>query len=118
MSYKKRLEAHYYNLIDSVRTITLPSWLFSRAIRTSLFCLVVILSVAYVLRINNASAIGYQAHYLEKDVDALAKEVQRLNIQIADAGSITSLENKIGALGMVKADSVQYISNTEMASAR
>jgi len=118
MSYKKRLEAHYYNLIDSVRTISVPSWIFGRAMRVFLLCTMVLLGSAYVLKINSASASGYKAHYLGKEVDVLAKEVQKLNIQIADAGAIINLENKIGSLGMVKAESVSYVGKIEVASAK
>lgn len=112
MSYKRQFQAHYRNFEYALRTITLPSWLTSMACRGVLLVSVIVLSVAYIARVNSASTTGFQMHDLEKQVMALNTDVQNMEIQIADAGSMNNTEKRLATLNMVKAENVQYLAKT------
>ncbi len=109
MSYKRQLQAHYHNFIDAVRTIAMPEWLTGRAMRSTLLISVMFLSVAYMLRINSASARGYEIHNLEKQVSEMDNQVQDLQIKIADAGSMSNIEKRLSELNLVAVNKVQRL---------
>jgi hypothetical protein len=101
MSYKRQLQAHYHNLIEAISTITLPSWLSGRAMRSALFLSVIFLSVAYMMRVNSVAASGYEIRDLEKQVNELNDQVGDLQIKIADAGAMTNIEKRLPELNLV-----------------
>ncbi|MBI5221527.1 MAG: hypothetical protein HY979_01860 [Candidatus Magasanikbacteria bacterium] len=109
MSYKRQLQAHYHNFIEAVRTIVMPQWLTGRAIRSTLLIGVMLLSVAYMLRVNSVSASGYEIHNLEKQVSEMDNQVQDLQIRIADAGSMSNIEKRLPQLNLVAATVVKHL---------
>lgn len=119
MSYKRQIQAHYHNLINALRTISLPQWLVGREIRTGLIMFVMFLSVAYVLRVNSAATRGYEAHALEKQIVELNANLQSLNIKIASAGSMVNIEKRLEGMDLVEAENVvRYNASAVVAMAR
>lgn len=109
MSYKRQLQAHYYNFMDAVRTMSVPQWLIGRGMRSTLLIGVIFLSAAYMVRINSVSASGYEIHNLEKQVSELDNQVQDLQIKIADAGSMNNIEKRLAELNLVAATKVKHL---------
>lgn len=119
MSYKRQFQAHYYNLIKALRTISVPEWLVGRAMRAGLLAFVMVLSVAYMVRINSAATRGYEAHALEKQLSELNTELQSLNIKIAAAGSMVNIEKRLQSMNLIAVeDVVRYNSSAVVAMAR
>lgn len=114
MSYKRQLQAHYYNFIEAVRTISAPAWLTGRAVRSFLLLSVMMLSVAYMIRINSVSASGYEIHSLEKQVNELDNQVRDLQIKIADAGAMTNIEKRLSELNLVAVSKIQRLDPTSV----
>jgi len=106
MSYQRRLQAHYNNLIHAVCTISLPTWVTGRTVRVGLMGMVMFLSVAYLLQINSAATRGYEAHELEKQVTELSTQVQNLEIKIADAGSMNNIQKRLQNMNLVTAEQI------------
>jgi len=104
MSYKRQLQAHYRNLLHSILTINIPEWVSGRAMRASLLGVVVIMSVAYMIRINSAATCGYEAHDLEKQISQMNTDLQNIQIKIANAGSMNNIEKKLSVMNLVPAE--------------
>lgn len=109
MSYKRQLQAHYHNFVQAVGTIAMPEWLTGRGMRSTLLISVMFLSAAYMVRINAVSASGYEIHNLEKQVSEMDNQVQDLQIKIADAGSMNSIEKRLSELNLVAVTKVQRL---------
>ncbi len=107
MSYKRQFQAHYYNFINALRTISVPEWLIGRAMRAGLLGVVVIMSMAYMVRVNSAATRGYEAHALEKQIVVMNNELQNLQIKIADAGSISNIEKHLPEMALVPVEKIQ-----------
>lgn len=112
MSYKRQLQAHYRNLLNAILTITVPEWVSGRAMRASLLGVVVVMSVAYMIRINSAATRGYEAHNLEKQVAQMSVDLQNLQIKIADAGSMSNIEKKLADVNMIAVEDFQRYNTT------
>ncbi len=119
MSYRRQVQAHYHNLINSLRTISVPEWISGKAMRASLLGLVIFLSVAYMVRINSASSSGYEMHAMEKQISELTTDVQGIQIKIADAGSMVNIEKRLPNLNYVAVDNiVRYNAGAVVAMAK
>jgi hypothetical protein len=119
MSYKRQIQAHYHNLINALQTISLPQWLVGREIRTGFIVFIIFLSVAYVLRMNSAATRGYEAHALEKQIVELNSDLQSLNIKIASAGSMVSIEKRLEGMNLIEVENlVRYNPSAVVALAR
>lgn len=119
MSYKRQLQAHYHNFLDAILTISLPEWLTGRTMRIGMLSFVMFMSVAYMGRINSAATSGYETRDLEKQLSEMNQEVQELNIKIADASSMNSLQKRLATLNMVSAENVvRYNAGAVVAMAR
>lgn len=66
-------------------------------------------SVVYLISVNALATKGYEIKELERDIAAQKKENERLQLGIIEKQSMASLQKKIAELGLVSADSVQYI---------
>lgn len=66
-------------------------------------------SVVYLISVNALATKGYEIKELERGITAQKKENERLQLQIIEKQSMSSLQKKIAELGFVSSDSVQYI---------
>ena len=107
MSYKRQFQAHYHNFIHALRTITVPEWVGGKTMRASLLTMVIIMSVAYMIRVNSAATRGYEAHALEKQISEMNVDLQNMQIKIADAGSMNNIEKRLQGMGLAVAEDIQ-----------
>lgn len=117
MSLKRQIQFKYKNFIASLRSFSLPKWMFSKSTRIILSLLVVIFGVAYVLNTSSSATSGFAMHKLEKEVEALQIEVQKLQVEVASNSSIGNIEFRLTKLNMVPAGNIKYLSvkNTAVA---
>lgn len=107
MSYKRQFQAHYHNFISALCTITIPEWVSGKAMRASLLGIVMVMSVAYMVRVNSAATCGYEAHALENQISEMNADLQGLQIKIADAGSMNSIEKRLQGMNLVTVEEFQ-----------
>ncbi|GEM_PF-5731012 len=110
MSYKRQFQAHFHNLIHALRTIVIPEWVGGRTMRVGLLSVVMIMSVAYMVRVNSAATRGYEAHALEKQISQLTVDLQNMQIKIADAGSMNNIEKRLQGMDLAVVEDVQHYS--------
>ena len=110
MSYKRQFQAHYHNFINALRTMAIPELVGGRTVRTSLLLVVMILSVAYMVRVNSAATRGYEAHALEKQISQMTVDLQNMQIKIADAGSMNNIEKRLQGMDLAAIEEVQHYS--------
>ncbi len=108
MSYKRQFQAHYHNFINALRTITVPEWVDGKTMRASLLLMVIIMSVAYMIRVNSAATRGYEAHALEKQISEMNADLQSMQIKIADAGSMSNIEKRLQGMNLAIVEDVQH----------
>jgi hypothetical protein len=72
--------------------------------------LVVGLFVGYLAISNSAAANGFAVRDLEKKIEELRNQSDRLNLQVVAMQSMNSVEEQIGVLGFVPIEDIDYIS--------
>lgn len=118
MSLKRQIQFKYQNLMHSLQTISVPAWLISRAARLGLFSIIFIFSIAYIINTAASATTGYQVHELEKQTATLETEVQKLQVEIADNSSISSISSRLVKLNMVEGSNVKYLITKNTAVAK
>ena len=111
MSLKRQIQHKYNNLLNSLQTIRLPLWVTSRATRVALFSIILFFSIAYIVNPTASATSGYKMHELEKQTALLETEVQKLQVEIADNSSMSSISSRLVKLNMVEIGSVKYFTN-------
>ena len=109
MSLKRQIQHKYQNFKFSIRTIAVPAWVTSRAMRVGLFFTIFLFGTAYILNITASATSGYQVRELEKNTQSLEMEVRKLEVEIADNSSITSIASRLEKLNMTEATSVKHV---------
>ena len=117
MSIKRQIKYKYQNIKFSLLSMSLPSWLTSRAMRIGLLSIIFIFGGAYIFSISGSATAGYELTLLNNRTESLKAEVQRLEVEIADNSSIHSIATRVGKLHMVASAGVKHLSlkNNEVA---
>jgi cell division protein FtsL len=75
------------------------------------FVLVFVVSfvgILYVMQTSNLSAKGYELSDLNKQINTLEQENQRLDYEIANQQSMQSLEERVKKLNLVTMGNIEY----------
>ena len=117
MSLKRQIQYKYKNFISSARSVSLPKWVTSKSTRVILSLIIVFFGVAYVLNTTASATGGFEMNKLEKQVEALEAEVQKLQVEIASNSSIGEIQARLTKLNMVEASGIKYlpVKNTAVA---
>lgn len=117
MSIKRQIQSKYQNLAHSLQSISVPVWLTSKTARLGLFSIIFLFGIAYIINTAASATGGYRMHELEKQTAALETEVQKLQVEIADNSSMTSISSRLVKLNMTDVSNVKYftIKNTAVA---
>ena len=117
MSIKRQIQSKYRNLVHAIETISMPQWLTSKTTRFGLLVVIFLFSIAYVVNTTSSATSGYQMHELEKQKLSLETEVQKLQVEIADNSSMSSISSRLVKLNMTEVSNVKYltIKNTPVA---
>ena len=108
MSLKRRLENQYQQFTYAVKTIALPAWIDNSLVKVGLIGVVALFGVLYLLQTSATAAHGYEIHSLEKQVDAMASEVQKVEIAIAEESAMPNIERRLSAINMVKVEKINF----------
>lgn len=118
MSLKRQLQFKYKNAVAFLRSLRLPAWIASKTMRVLLSGLIVVFGVAYVLNTSSSATSGFEMHKLEKQVEALEIEVQKLQVEVANHSSITNIQSRLAGLNMVEAGEIKYLTAKNTAVAK
>lgn len=78
-----------------------------------LMAMTFLLLVGYILQVNKASTAGYAMRDLDRSIEHLQLENQRLNMQVARLQSVDSVTTRIQMLGLRPITDVKYIHISE-----
>lgn len=93
-------------------------WLLGTTCRAVLLTILLVFGFMYVVQTSSLSTKGYEINDLEKQIQALEQESQRLELEIASNRSMNSIQERLVSLNMVEAgDNVEYVSLTGSAVA-
>lgn len=93
-------------------------WILGRSCRLCLLVVLGVFSVLYIIETNAVSTKGFAISDLERKIETLEQEQQRLNVEIAKSRSMKSVEERLQKMNMVAAADVQYVSVVGTAVAR
>lgn len=74
-----------------------------------LFILIIIVSVAYVLSINDLSIKGFVLNDLKGQIKEVTKENSQIEMQIAKSESNDNVNSRAQEMAMVKVDKIDFI---------
>jgi cell division protein FtsL len=79
--------------------------------------LLVLIGGGYFFVVNNITAKGFKVRELEKQVQALKEQNEKIKLKVAEAQSITNIKDKITATNMVPVEKFNYLEagSSEMA---
>lgn len=118
MSIKRQIQFKYRSLARSLQTISIPRWLTSKTARLGLFSIILLFSIAYIINTTSSATSGYQMRELEKQTLSLETEVQKLQVEIADNSSMSSISSRLVKLNMIEASSIKYLTTKNMVVAK
>jgi len=96
----------------------LPEWLTGRISRCSIFVILVVCSVCYVMQIANATSSGYEMRDLQRQVNLLNEEINKINIEAVSYGSLLNLEKRIQESGMSRVSNIVYVTAPDVMFAK
>ena len=79
---------------------------------------IILFGVLYVLKTSSLSAKGCEISDLEKQIQVLQNENQKLDFEIAANSSMKSIEKRLKNMNLVVADKVEYATLVSNAMAR
>lgn len=109
MSLKRRLENQYQQFAFAVKTITLPAWFNHSLVKVGLASTVILFGVLYLLQTSTTATGGYEIRNLEKQADALSDEIQKVEIAVAEEGSMPNIQKRLSAVNMVAVESIKFV---------
>jgi len=84
----------------------------STPLRILVLAALVTVGIAYVWQISQVSTQGYYLKDLERQVSILEKQNEKLSFEMAELNSMARIETAAKTLGMVKSDSIVYLTQT------
>jgi len=76
------------------------------------FTITVTAALTFIVQVNGSATKGYQIRELETVVNQLELDNQAMQVKIAETRSVENVSAKVPMLGMVKAETPQYISGS------
>ncbi len=99
----------------SGRLLKLWEW---RVFRVGLCVMCLMGSVLYIIEMTKMSTTGFEITELQRQVEALEKENQRLDVDIASYRSLARVQERLKEKNFVVAEQVVYIRGTQSVVAR
>lgn len=118
MSIKRRLEYNYQQIIRFIATVSLPKWLDGGGIRVVLIGLFMLGGVGYMVETGGLATAGYQLRDLEKQVEVLQAETQKIEVDIASLSALSSIESRLPETKMTEAAKIIYLAPVESITAK
>lgn len=80
--------------------------------------LIVVVGSAYVIKITSSATSGFDMHKLEKQVEALDNDIQKIQIEIAESSALPSIQARLAGMNMAEASYISYINTKDTAVAK
>lgn len=106
MPIKKHLAHQSRYIVQALHSFSLPEWTYSRPFRLSLVGLLSMCSILYVMALSQASVSGYQIRSLEKSIEQLSREQQKLEVAVMERSSLVAISKRMNSLTMVPAEKI------------
>jgi hypothetical protein len=91
------------------KKLAIQKWFFSTSCRVTMIGLIVLFGVLFVAKVSSVSTKGFEISDLEKSVQELERENQKLNVKIAEHRSMESIQTRLGDMNMVAASNIEYV---------
>jgi Mg2+/Co2+ transporter CorB len=118
MSFSRRAESQVRYIAQAFNSFSLPAWTNSITLRIAILGLLLVSGFAYITQTSSAAVSGYQIHQLEKQVQLLTSEEQRLSSQVAEYSSLVSIQERLKNVTMTPLAQVQITNASRDAVAR
>lgn len=120
MPLRRRLRFSVYLFTEAISSFALPSWVTGAGVRVALMLVIAIIGVSYVAKTNTSAKTGFEMRALEDQVSDLQNEVQKMNVAIAEASALRTVQNRVKNLDMVSGVAIRSFipRETQVASNR
>lgn len=118
MSIKRQISHKLRTVAVAFQSDLLPAWIFSPVMRLGLCAIIVSFGAAYVVNITASATSGYQMRLLEKQASALELDVRKLEVEIADNTSMSSIASRVQKTQMTEVADVKFLAGTNGAVAK
>ena len=110
MSLKRRLENQYQQFAFAIKTIALPAWFNHSLVKFGLVGATILFGVLYLLQTGITATGGYQIHDLEKQVDALSTDIQKVEIAVAEESAMPNIQKRLSSVNIVPVEQIKFVS--------
>jgi hypothetical protein len=91
------------------RKLAMKQWFFSQAFRSVLLCSIIVLGILNVVQVTTASTSGYELTDLQREIQTLTHEYDRLQVKIAEKRSMVFVQEQIESYGFTEALAVDFL---------
>ncbi|TAN33823.1 hypothetical protein EPN28_01115 [Patescibacteria group bacterium] len=98
-------------LVRFFQNISLPGWLTSVAFRLICLAIAAGFGFLYVAKTASTSANGYKINTLEKETIALEKEIDELQVRLADYSSMQNIQSRLAQSNMAPVTELSFYSS-------
>ena len=117
MRLKRQLEYQTRHFLHFLFTLQLPEWLQSRQLKLGLTGAVMVMGLGYIFQTSSLSTSGYVIHEMENHVTELKVEQQKLEVAVASARSMASIQKRLPTLHLVPVTKMEHMSGTMVQTA-
>jgi len=89
--------------------VALKRLAMSHTARVALFVFCVVAGFLYIWQTNTVSTKGYMITELEQNIRQLEYENRKIEVEIAEKSSLTSVEQRLDDVKLVAVDHVEYV---------
>lgn len=97
---------------------TAKAWLPTTTLRLLFLLIFSICGLLYVIETSAVSTTGYEITAIQKQINNLEQENQRLQFDIATHRSMKSIQERLRSLNLVAVADAEYINGSRMTVAR
>ena len=109
MSLKRRFEYQSNQFVSALTSISIPEWMTGTGMRVGLTMCVILFGVMYMAEISRAATGSYRLRDQENAVAQLNVEIQKLEVAVAEQGSLVAVRSRLPELGMARVDAVKVV---------
>lgn len=91
------------------KRLRLNQFIVGTGFRAGLLALTLVLMTCHVLKMSSVSTQGYQISKLQKQIQQLEDDKQKIDIDVAKLSSMTSIQERIQQMQMVPVEKPQYL---------
>lgn len=108
MSFKRKIQYQFRHFMQAIFSLSLPYWLVSKTTRVILVAVVVFGGLGHIIQTTSTSSSGYRISELETEIIVLEDEISRIQIDIANDSSLTTIEQRLKELDLVEVKKISY----------